>query len=172
MRPQTNLIQRVKYPDSDSEIDFETNYEKHRKVWQKEIQITKDMFKADDTDYVSQLDLRRFEAEIYILIYYWQLQVKEAYDTGMIEVRVKEILNAIDNDKFLIRVKFIRKDKDNFKITDKYDLIRESKKSDKRIFFRVPNIILTKKTKTRLPVVYELYRIRKPDVNDLVHLTV
>jgi hypothetical protein len=77
--------------------------------------------------------------------------VKEAYDTGMIEVRVKEILNAIDNDKFLIRVKFTRKDKDNFKITDKYDLIRESKNLIKRIFFRGPNIILTKKTKTRLP---------------------
>ena len=117
------------------------------------------------------------------------------YNADMTAERAKEILDAIDNDRFLIRVKFIWEDKDDFKIVDKYEPIRESKKAGKKFVPGGCNVILTKKTNPGFwvgidqkflvrtiegektsdyenldanAVVYELYQIRKPNVNRLM----
>ncbi|CAG8484282.1 24704_t:CDS:2 [Cetraspora pellucida] len=128
---------------------------------QKSIQTAKDMFKVDGAEYAFSTWFAEIESK--------------KYEAGMTEERAQEILNAIDNGEFLIRP------------------ICESKKAGRKYIRGGPNVILTKKTKPgfwvkidekflvrevseqseveRLDtnaVVYGLYQIRKPDVNQLM----
>ncbi|CAG8817657.1 16132_t:CDS:2, partial [Cetraspora pellucida] len=114
----------------------------HQKVWQKSIQIAKDMFKVDGAEYA-------------FLTWFAEIEFKK-YEAVIIEEQAQEILNAIDNSEFLIKIKFIRNDsvyKDEsqtmitFKIINKYEPIHESKKADRKYIRGGPNVILTKKTK-------------------------
>ncbi|CAG8739515.1 23198_t:CDS:2, partial [Racocetra persica] len=130
----------------------------HQKVWQKEIQTTKDMFKVDGIEYT-------------FLTWFATIEEDKIYEAKMTKEHGKKILNTIDNDKFLIRIKFIRPDYDNFKIVNKYEPIRESKKIeiDNKFFVRAIQIKTSDfEILKNNAVIYGLYRIREPDSNRLM----
>ncbi|CAG8645008.1 8679_t:CDS:10, partial [Cetraspora pellucida] len=80
----------------ESEKDSKNLDKKHQEIWQKSIQIAKDMFKVDNAEYAFSTWFAEIESK--------------KYEAGMTEKRAQEILNAIDNGEFLIRIKFIRND--------------------------------------------------------------
>ncbi|CAG8760939.1 2173_t:CDS:1, partial [Ambispora leptoticha] len=152
------------------------------------IKLAKDAYRAKDkgsknwlTYVEDQIESKKFEAG---MTERRAREILNVIDNGEFLIRVKFIRDdSIYDEEW----------KYSFRVIDKYEPIRESKKAGGKYVGGGPNVILTKKTKPgfwvgidekflvrevseqsevgRLDsnaVVYGLYRIRKPDVNQLM----